>query len=380
MRKKNLIVVVILSCLMTIGLILYFINDKEELLRGNIIVWTSTGTEYFDGIAQEFMKNNDRCKIQVMEVKRDEFYVKLDEAINSKNIPDIINIDGIEMNEMLLNLEDKGIEIKPQNNILNNYSSNFTKRRLQEVAVDNKEIGIPFTSNPLMLYIRADMLDDYGYTNSNFNTWEDVIKIGKDINDKSEGKVRILNYVGTDKEYIISLLIMQAMEGSRNEGEIKEEVIRNIEYLNENKVLNFDEEGEFLIRISSLEAMKEIQSLDKPCNWVANNVPSKTSGSNKFYSVEGHNLITIEKGSQNSSLQNKFLGFLVGNNNHSINHVRKGEFFISYLSTYNTLETERSVNNFTGKSPLVVMANVSQKAPTLKDYELYKKIKKSLIK
>lgn len=379
MKKKNLIVVVILLCLMTIGLILYFINDKEELLKGNIIVWTSTGNEYFDGLAQEFIKNNDRCKIQVIEVNKNEFYGKLDEAINSKNLPDIVNIDGIEMDEVLLKLKDKGIEIKAQDNILNNYSSNFTKRRLQEVTVDNKEIGIPFTSNPLLLYVREDMLDDYGYTNNNFNTWEDIINIGKDINSKSEGKVRILNYVGKDKEYIISLLIMQAMEGSRDEVEIKEEVIRNLEYLNENKILNFDEEGEYLIRISSLEAMKEIQSLDKHCNWVANNAPSKTSGSNKFYLVEGHNLITIEKGSQNSSLQSKFLGFVIGNSNHPINHVRKGEFFISYLSTYNTLETERSINNFTGKSPLVVMANVSQKAPTLKDYELYKQIKKSLI-
>ena len=43
-----------------------------------------------------------------------------------------------------------------------------------------------------------------------------------DILEKTSGEVRILNGVGQDYEDIISLLVMQAMEGSNDKGKIEE--------------------------------------------------------------------------------------------------------------------------------------------------------------
>lgn len=380
MKKKNIIVAILAVIIITSGLVLYFAKDKDQVVKGNLTIWTSSGNEYLNEIAQDFMKNNDRCKIEIINVSSEEYQNKLKEAFDKNKPPDIINVNSENMESILEELDGKNIEIKNQKDILSNYSSNFTERRLQEVFNDDKEIGIPFTSNPITFYLREDMLNEYGYTYTKFNTWEDVVNFGKDIYTKSQGKLRILNYVGKDKEYLISLLIMQAMEGSRDEEKIREEVENKIKYLTENNILNYDEKGAFLARVSSLEAMRELKALEVSCSWTANNPPSKTNGSNKFYLAEGSNLIVLKEDGQKEQLRNKFLGFLVGSNSYSISHVRKGEFFLSYLSTYNTSETERSINNFIGKSPLVVMANIAQKAPTMKDYELYKEIKSDFIK
>ena len=71
-------------------------------------------------------------------------------------------------------------------------------------------------------YLREDMLAQYGYTYEDINTWDDLKRVGKDILEKTSGEVRILNGVGQDYEDIISLLVMQAMEGSNDKGKIEE--------------------------------------------------------------------------------------------------------------------------------------------------------------
>jgi hypothetical protein len=52
-----------------------------------------------------------------------------------------------------------------------------------------------------------------------------------------------------------------------------------------------------------------------------------------------------------------------------------GDFFLSFLSAYDNKSIEGAINNFTGKNPIVVMDNISKKAPILDDYDLYFKIR-----
>lgn len=65
------------------------------------------------------------------------------------------------------------------------------------------------------------MLEEYGYNRDEMNTWDDVIRIGKDIFEKSNGNVRIINATGDDYEDLVSLLIMQYMGKENNEELVK---------------------------------------------------------------------------------------------------------------------------------------------------------------
>ena len=106
---------------------------------------------------------------------------------------------------------------------------------------------------------------------------------------------------------------------------------------------------------------------------------NKLNGSNKFYVAEGYNLLVLNESEENSALIKRFLEFLATNTEESIKYVKEGKFFSSYLSTYKNKSIEESIKNFSGKSPLVVMSNIYEKAPEINDYELYLEVKNKIL-
>ena len=44
---------------------------------------------------------------------------------------------------------------------------------------------------------------------------------------------------------------------------------------------------------------------------------------------------------------------------------------------YHNKGIEVPMKNFNGKSPLVTMSNITEKAPTIKDYRIYRNVKKA---
>jgi multiple sugar transport system substrate-binding protein len=230
----------------------------------------------------------------------------------------------------------------------------------------------------LALYIREDMLKTYGYTRDSINTWEDFIRIGKDIYAKSNGEVKILNATGQDYEDLLDLLTMESLNDEKKAEQIKLEVQNIVNSLKDNNILNLEDGGKFLSRISSINGMKELAALDEECQWSIGNVPSIKAGANKFFASEGDNLLILNQDSDNEKLVEKFITYVVTNNEEAIKYVKAGKFFSSYLNTYSSKDIEEQVKNFVGQSPLVVLSNIEEKTPEISDYEKYIKVKQSL--
>ena len=210
------------------------------------------------------------------------------------------------------------------------------------------------------------------------NTWEDVIRIGKDIYTKSNGKVSIINATGQDYEDLLDLLTMESFSDDKSIDEIKLEVQAMIKNLKDNNILNLQNGGEFLARISSFNAMREIMELEEICEWSTGNVPSIKPGANKFFASEGDNLLVLNQTTDNEKLIEKFITYVITNNKETVKYVKEGKFFSSYLYTYSSKEIEEDVKNFVGKSPLVVLSNIEEKTPEINDYDKYIKIKQEL--
>jgi multiple sugar transport system substrate-binding protein len=230
----------------------------------------------------------------------------------------------------------------------------------------------------LALYIREDMLKTYGYTRESINTWEDFIRIGKDIYAKSNGEVKILNATGQDYEDLLDLLTMESLNDEKKAEQIKLEVQNIVNSLKDNNILNLEDGGKFLSRISSINGMKELAALDEECQWSIGNVPSIKAGANKFFASEGDNLLILNQDSDNEKLVEKFITYVVTNNDEAIKYVKAGKFFSSYLNTYSSKDIEEQVKNFVGQSPLVVLSNIEEKTPEISDYDKYIKVKQSL--
>ena len=366
------------SVILVIGIIsinLYEPN-KEQQVKGSIeLLVNENSYEYLVECANNFMKLNDKASISIKKLENyNQVTKKVQENTKIKS-PDIAQIDRFNFEE--LKLDDYEYYNK-DNKLLDNYAKNFSKYRVNQVKYGDNSIGIPLTSRPLAFYVREDMLKDYGYKREDMNTWNDVIKIGKDIYTKSNGKVSIINATGQDYEDLLDLLTMENFSDDKSIEQIKLEVQAMIKKLKDNNILNLQNGGEFLARISSFNAMREIMELEENCEWSIGNSPSIKPGANKFFASEGDNLLVLNQNIDNEKLIEKFITYVITNNKETVKYVKEGKFFSSYLYTYSSKEIEEGVKNFVGKSPLVVLSNIEEKTPGINNYDKYIKIKQEL--
>lgn len=375
-KRVKYIIRIIILIVVIVTLKLAFFNDKDETARGSITIWAnSMNFDYLNEAANNFMELNDKCKINVIKVYDNEYENKVEDVSLFDNPPNIVQLNSnyIARNEKLKNT------LIEENTLVNDYSKNFSEGRIDEIRDGDKILGVPLTTRPLLLYLREDMLSQYGYSYEDINTWGDLINMGKDVYVKSNGRVKILNGTGEDYSDLISLLVMQSMEESKDKNTIKSLVENRINQLINENILNTNPKGEFLARISSINGMRELKALDVKCIWTANNVPSKSSGSNRLYVAEGDNLVVLKKDENNNTLIRKFLTFLISNTDNTVKYVKEGQMFSSYLSSYKDKAIEEEVKNFKGKSPLVIMSNIIKKAPIIKNYDLYRDVKSELL-
>jgi multiple sugar transport system substrate-binding protein len=366
------------SIFLVIGIIsinLYQPN-KEQQVKGSMeLLVNEDSYEYLVECANNFMKLNDKTLISIKKLENyNQVTNKVQENTKIKS-PDIAQIDRFNFEELKLNDYEY---YNKDNKLLNNYAKNFSKYRVNQVKYGDNSIGIPLTSRPLAFYVREDVLKNYGYQRDSMNTWDDVIKIGNDIYKKSNGKVSIINATGQDYEDLLDLLTMENFNEDKSIEEIKLEVQAMIKKLKDNNILNLQIGGEFLARISSLNAMREIMALEETCEWSTGNVPSIKAGANKFFASEGDNLLVLNQSTDNEKLIEKFITYVITNNKETVKYVKEGKFFSSYLYTYSNKEIEESVKNFIGKSPLVILSNIEEKTQEIKDYAKYIKIKQEL--
>ena len=352
-------------------------SNKEENIKGNIVIWANEDTyEYLCEYANLFMKSYEKTNVEVSLIYSSNYKDKILSSINDNSAPHIIQLSTND-SRRLIKENNLRKYISEEKGIVESYSSNFSIGRIKEANDKEGLVGVPLTSRPLALYLREDMLAQYGYTYEDINTWDDLKRVGEDILNKTSGEIRILNGVGQDYEDIVSLLVMQAMEESNDKDKIEDMVKTRLSEIS--NIMNTKVDGKFLARISSINSMRELTALDVPCQWTVNNAPAKLNGSNRFYVSEGYNLLVLNESEENSALIKKFLEFLATNTEESIKYVKEGKFFSSYLSTYKNKSIEESIKNFSGKSPLVVMSNIYEKAPEINDYEVYLEVKNKIL-
>lgn len=342
--------------------------NKNDKVRGNIQLWASENTyNYLIECANKFMESNEKVSINVNKI---DDYNTLKSSLENDKSNDVKMFESSEYELSKLGL-DKLNFYNPDETILSVYSNNFSAYRLKQVKSNDKIIGVPLTSRPLGLYLREDLLEEYGYRSDDFNTWDDVIRIGNDIYNKSNESVNILNATNQDYYDLLDLLIMQNLDKEKDK--IKEVVNSQLEELDNNNILNKSNDKEYLCKISSINGIKNTVNSDE--KWKIVTPPSNGAGRNKFFSAKGTELYVLKTKNDNSKLIDKFIIFILGNNKETINYISSGDFFSSYLYTYKDKDIENSIANFNGQNPLVVLSNIEEKAYIINDYKKYLEIK-----
>lgn len=374
MKKISYLIAILLIVVFTILLGNKYIElgwDKQ--IKGEInILSTYENYDYLKECADKFMEENQKSKINIEKVYDVEYLDKAKEALGGR--VDIIQLDSITLDKLSYAMS----KFHLSEDIVNTYKNNFTESRVREADIGGEIKGVPLSSRPLVMYVREDLLQEFGYKYSDINTWDDVIRIGEDIYTKSEGKVKLINSTGKDYEDLISVLIMQKLEsGESDEKSIVGKVNEFYDILKSKNILNIKDGGEFICRISSINGMRELSLLEEECNWTTSYPPAISAGSNKFYVSEGVNLILLKGNNNydNEKLSSEFISYVTTNTDIAIKYAKNGAFFPSFLYTYKNKDIEGAIKNFSLRSPLIVMSNIAERAPQISNYDMYKIVK-----
>lgn len=365
MRLKLKVVVTIIVSII-IGLLIIFFFDKynKNTLSGELnILVNDSNYEYINSVSEKFMKENPKVNIKINSVKDSNYDKELEKDISKGKTNDIALAYSEKIDELLK----EKVDLLDFSDVIKTYKMNFSKRSLQGVYKENSYKGVPFESYPLALYLREDLLKEYGYSFEDIKTWDEVIDMGKDIYKKSDGKIKALNATGSDYKYLEILVFMQNLEKTNDFKKAKEESNKFLEKLIKDNILSLNEETGFVGRINSIDVINEIEDLSVKCKWTTNSAPSTEVSGNRFFVRNGYNIIAFNKDYKKNNLAKEFIIYLTNDTEDSLKYTLKGDIFSSYIYTYRNSDIEKEVKNFYKKSPFVILSNILEKAPELKE-------------
>lgn len=360
-RKKLIFLIpLIFFTIFFINLILSNANKGE--LRGEIVVWSSeVYYDYFIDIANEFEESNRKVDVKVISVKEEEYLDKIRNT-NEKDLPNVVQLNFLEIDK----IKDKIDFLQENQNIIETYKKNFKDSRLQEVEINDEYYGIPFTSNPIILYVREDVLSKYGYEVHELNTWNDLIRIGNEIKIKTSGEVNLFSH--KDQNNIELVLISQLVDNNINS---KESILKEI-----NKIYNeifVTEDNNYLYRIASLDFLNNIINDKSIGMWECKTIPSYKVGENKFFDIGGKSLVALNVNKNREAIK-EFISFSATNKDLLSKELLDIKFFPSSLYALNVKEKELGKENIKGNNPFLILVNVAERAPSIKNYDKFKEV------
>ncbi|WP_195265824.1 MULTISPECIES: ABC transporter substrate-binding protein [unclassified Clostridium] len=354
------LIIIIFTVLMVNKLV---INTNDHTIKGNISIWVEDKYySYFTSIAKEFEENNKKVSIKIVSVKKEDYLYKIINTSPNES-PNIVHLDFNELNI----IRDRINFTNENKEIIDTYNKNFNNTRLEEVKINDNYYAIPFTSNPIALYLRSDILKKFGYKVEDINTWGNLIDIGKDIYTKSNGDINIFS--SQDKENIRLLLSAQLVDYEEKNYENNEinDIINSI--YNE----SFINDNNYLCRISSIDFYSELinQAIDGV--WECKNPPSFNIGENKFYDIGGENLVALNI-EDNKEVIKSFISYASTNKELLSKEMFECNFVPSSLYSLRTKYISKECEKLEGSSPFLILSNIVERAPEIKNYDKFNEI------
>lgn len=357
MRKRDMIFLLILLIVITI--ISFDLIPMHGEVVGDLVVWTdNNNNEYITKLSKEFMEKNKRVKIKIEKIDSENVYEKISEYKENKR-PDIAFVDSGYVQYI-----NEDAEFNYNNkDLMGLYNNNFTKGRIKQVEKNGGINAIPFTSNPIALYIREDKLNEYGHSSSEITSWETLFSVGIDIYNKSYGEIRIFT-----KDDIENLVYVLSTAYSNSD---IEKVISLLKELLDSELIGYYGENNYLFRLGSIDIANKINEKEILGTWVCTYPPAAKRGENRFFEFGGENIIIPKVSKSNEDAIMRFITFCITGSEELDELFLQGEVFPAATSRYDDIRLENSIEGINGESPYVILTNISEKAPVNINLERY---------
>lgn len=366
MKKRYRVYIGIVTIICIVLLIMYPINKKiyinENKIKGNLVVWTTDQYyDYFKKISKDIELENKNVKVDIVSINKDEYLEKIE---NSKE-EDLPNVGVLDF-QQISRLKNKANLKKINTDIIGNYSKNFNVGRLQEIKEDEGFYGLPFTSNPIVLYIEKQVLEKYNFKDEDIKTWDNLIKVGKKIKEESQGEYNIFSREDEKNiKYLISAELVDNIEESFN----KEDIINKVNSIYKDEYIGNDIEKP-IFRFASIDFLNK--DIYKEGKWFSINPPSFKAGENKFFDIGGENLVVLRT-EKNEKLIETFLISAAIKKENLFEELEKYSFIPSSLYAIK-IKGEEELN----KETLSTLINIVEKAPKIDNYQLFEEVNKEI--
>lgn len=331
------------------------INNKD--LDGNIeIITNAENYAYLKESAEKFMSTNKKSKINVTKYNKDEIIGYLNKVPNIENETILIMLDS----KTLRGINDDSLDhISYQDNIIDSYSKNFNLWRLNELKKGEHYLGIPIQSNPQFLIIREDILNQYGYKSEDIRSWNELIDLYKDIDSKSNSEISLFSYDLTTIDEIEKIIIYQG--GTINQAEEITNIIKDD---------NLMGKGTPLCYIANKNNYKNIINNNLKNSLKSTMIPAIVVGGNRAVSFDGDNIVALKSEYERQEVANRFLRFLIDNQNLiSIDVLNNEGFFPSSRAFYNNTVIDKEFEEINNQKVLSIMTNIVNRVPDTTDYD-----------
>lgn len=366
MRKRDIIFLLIL--LIAITIVSFYLIPMHGEVVGDLVIWTdSNNDEYITKLSKEFMDKNKRVKIKIEKIDSENAYEKISEYKENKR-PDIAFADSDYIKYI-----DDDIEFNYNNkDLMGLYNNNFTQGRIKQVEKSGSMVAIPFTSNPIALYIREDKLSEYNHSINEITSWETLFSVGIDIYNKSNGEVRI--FTKDDIESLVYVISTAYVNSDT------EKVISLLKELLDSELIGYYGENNYLFRLGSIDIANKISEKEILGTWVCTYPPAAKRGENRFFEFGGENIIVPKASKSNEDAIMRFIAFCITGSEELDELFLQGEVFPASISRYNDIRLENSIEGISGESPYVILTNISEKAPTNTNLEIYYNVFNGILK
>ncbi|MEQ8197262.1 MAG: ABC transporter substrate-binding protein [Clostridiaceae bacterium] len=357
MRIKMKYIIITISLLITASL--FYVNIKMTNLKqltGSIIIWASKENfRYLNDSAKEFMNTNKKVTITVKEKSEDEVINYMEAGNASLESPSVVTINSRD----LRNLNDAGkSKINDAGDIMNEYGKNFNSWRINEVTINNDVLAVPLENDPVFLFFRKDILEEYGYKAENIRTWKELLDISRDIKNRSQGTVSLFNYSDITLESIKNIMFYQQIEADK-----VNEIIDTI------KNDNLMGKGAVIAHVATKDNYKTIIDEYPENSLTAAMLPSLEIGGNRAAVMDGEDVAIIKNSNETNELAISFITFSVSNQTLMEKYLKESDFFPSSTAFYKNSIIDTDFSKVNNEKIWSLMVNICNRNNAVQDYK-----------
>ena len=175
---------------------------------GTLTIWGFEGT--YEGIESQvdaFTKQFPNVKVDIKKFGYDDTHTNLLNAIVAgTGAPDLVGIDALRLTQYVDGLSDLSEQAKP-------YFDQFVPPTVSLGSYKGKFYGLATDSEPVGIFYRKDLWDQFGIKEEQIETWADLAGASAQAQDASQGKVSLYALSANDFQLYEVLAVEQGFPG-----------------------------------------------------------------------------------------------------------------------------------------------------------------------